>query len=218
LIPPGPTHRHCHLSNHVTKNLATLLHPRRLHDKQPPYPAAAFTTLLPSAPSHPPTATPTSHHHPSTAPAYGSPPHYCILLPNRPPEISIGSMPSLLEHTRHSERDLVPIPLGCAQSFHNDVQNSSAVSDELSDDLLVRQPLEFNSFTREFQDRTITRSSAPAAAELRHQMLHRDRNIKTELVVLQIQYPQTRFSTAKSLQPTLNECLLLAARKLSMGK
>jgi hypothetical protein len=127
-------------------------------------------------------------------------------------------MPSLLERTRHIELDLVPIPLGCAHPFHSDVQDSSAVSDEAYDDLFVRQTVEFNSFTRELQDRAITRSFAPAAAELRHQMHHRDRKIKAELAILQIQYPQTRFSTAKSLQPTLNECLLLAARNLSMGK
>jgi hypothetical protein len=34
-------------------------------------------------------------------------------------------------------------------------------------------------------------------AELRHQMLHRDHKVKAELTILQIQYPQTCFSTAK---------------------
>jgi hypothetical protein len=38
------------------------------------------------------------------------------------------------------------------------------------------------------------------------------------LVILQVQYPQTRFSTTKSIQPTLDECRLAETRNLYMGK
>jgi hypothetical protein len=38
------------------------------------------------------------------------------------------------------------------------------------------------------------------------------------LVILQVQYPQTRFSTTKSIQPTLDECLLTEARNFYMDK
>jgi hypothetical protein len=127
-------------------------------------------------------------------------------------------MPSVLERTRHIESDLVPIPLVCVKPFHRDVQDRSAVNDEAYDDLFVRQTVEFNSFTQELQDHTITRSFVPVVAELCHQIHQRDRKIKTELTILQIQYPQTRFSDTKSLQPTLNEFLLLAVHNLSMGK
>ncbi len=98
-----------------------------------------------------PTVFTTNNCHTLTPP-YGSPPHYCILLPNRPPELPIGSIPSVFELTRHIESDLVPIPLTFVQSFHSDVQDSSVVSDEAYDDLFVRQTVEFNSFTRELQD------------------------------------------------------------------
>ena len=53
----------------LQKSLAAPQDPRRLHDKQPTYPAAAFTTLLPSTPPHPPIAAPPSQDHPSTTPA-----------------------------------------------------------------------------------------------------------------------------------------------------